>query len=200
MNSMSISHSPWLSLRADVMRRAGTFSWTACMKLLTFSRTFRPIATMRLCQAADQSKGVPRLFLPLFKIAHRMATASACVDLPWSTNIGAGLSIAHGWGMVVSPQAVIGKNVTLYHGVTLGQRDRISPDGRRSIAFPTIEDEVWVGPHAIIVGGVTIGHGSRVAGGAVVTQDVAPHSIIGGNPAVVMKRNCVPDILNPAPV
>jgi serine O-acetyltransferase len=101
---------------------------------------------------------------------------------------------------VVSPGTRIGKNVTLFHGVTIGQRDHIGRDGSRETSYPVLEDQVWVGPHAIIVGGVTIGHGSRVAGGAFVTESVAPRTIVGGNPAMVLKTDAVPDIINPAQV
>jgi len=122
------------------------------------------------------------------------------MDLYWRTVVGPGFLIIHGWGLVVSPGTRIGKNVTLLHGATLGQRDRIARDGSREKAYPVLEDQVWVGPYAIIVGGVTIGHGSRVAGGAFVTESVAPRTIVGGNPAMVLKTDAVPDIINPAPV
>lgn len=95
---------------------------------------------------------------------------------------------------------MIGSNVTLFHGVTLGRRDRISQAGEREIQFPVLESEVWVGPHAIIVGGVTIGRGSRIGGGSFVTENIPPFSVVSGNPARIVKSNCTPDVINPAPV
>lgn len=65
--------------------------------------------------------------------------------------------------------------------------------------YPVLEDEVWVGPHAIIVGDVTVGRGSRIAGGAFVTESVPPYSVVIGNPAVIVKNNCTPDVMFPAP-
>ena len=129
-----------------------------------------------------------------------MATHTAAIDLPWRTNIQGGFCVTHGWGLVVSEGAKIGSNVTLFHGVTLGRRDRIGEQDQRITDYPIVEDDVWIGPHAIIVGGVTIGQGSRVAGGAFVTKDVAPHSIVGGNPAVLLKLNCTPDVMNRAEI
>jgi Serine acetyltransferase len=111
-----------------------------------------------------------------------------------------GLALTHAWGLVVSPGTRIGNNVTLFHGVTLGRRDRISREGDRSTEYPVLEDEVWVGPHAIIVGGVTIGRGSRIAGGAFVTESVPPYSVVSGNPASIVRSNCMPDVMHPAPV
>lgn len=119
------------------------------------------------------------------------------MDLPWRTKIGPGFTITHGWGLVISPGATIGSNVTVYHGVTIGQKDRISPNGRVT-AYPTIQDEVWTGAHAVIVGGVVIGRGARIAPGTIVTSDVEPHSIVGGNPMCVIRTDARPDVVNPA--
>jgi len=107
------------------------------------------------------------------------------------------LAITHGWGTVVSENTVVGRNVTLLHGVTLGRRDRVAADGSRTVTgSPTIEDEVWIGPHATIIGPVTIGRGSRIAGGAWVCESVPAYSIVLGNPARVVKSGCVPDVMN----
>lgn len=51
-----------------------------------------------------------------------------------------------------------------------------------------IEDDVWIGCNAIILKGVTIGTGAVIAAGAVVTKDVAPYSIVGGNPAKLIRK------------
>ncbi len=86
---------------------------------------------MRLCQAVANSRGVIAMMLPFFKLLHRIATHWAVVDFPWDAEIGAGLALTHGWGLVVTPGARIGSNVTLFHGVTLGCRDSISREGVR---------------------------------------------------------------------
>lgn len=52
----------------------------------------------------------------------------------------------------------------------------------------TIEDEVWIGANAVVTAGVTVGKHSVVAGGSVVTKDVPPYSIVGGNPAKLLKQ------------
>lgn len=122
------------------------------------------------------------------------------MDLPWSTQVGPGIALTHGWGLVVNAGARIGANVTLFHGVTLGRRDRIDSTGAREIGYPILEDEVWVGPHAVIVGNVRIGRGSRIAAGALVTSDVPARSVVVGNPGVVTREDCLPDVMNPAPL
>jgi serine O-acetyltransferase len=65
-------------------------------------------------------------------------------------------------------------------------------------SYPTIEDEVWIGPHAVIAGGVVVGRGSRIAPGTIVTGDVEPYSIVGGNPMRVIRTNALSDVVNPA--
>lgn len=69
---------------------------------------------------------------------------------------------------------------TLNHGLAPQSRGRLEP---KPIV---IEQEVWIGSHATILGGVTIGRGSIVAAGAVVTKDVPPMTILGGVPAKVL--------------
>jgi len=192
--------SSWAAVRADTHRQYGRFSLGRLAGGFLTRRTFRVVVTLRLCQGAAACGGLGRLALPFCRVLHRWAAHSAGVDLPWRTAAGAGLSLPHGWGLVVNQGARIGSNVTLFHGVTLGRRDRISRDGERSTGYPVLEDEVWVGPHAIVVGGVTIGRGSRIAGGAYVTESVPPHSIVTGNPATIAKSDCAPDVVHPAPL
>ncbi len=191
---------PWIALQAYTFRQYGRFTLGCLIKGAVSHRTFRVIVAMRLCQRVAASQGLFRITLPIFKFFYLMTAHTAGVDLSWRTEIGSGLALTHGWGLVVNPNAKIGKNVTLFHGVTLGRRDRISRDGRRITEYPVIKDDVWIGPHAIIVGGITIGRGSRIAGGAFVTDDIPPYSIVSGNPAVIVKSNCMPDVVNPAPM
>lgn len=186
-------------LKADTIRKRGTYKLRYVWSGYFSDRTFRPMVTLRLCQATGQSKYLGRITHFFFRYMHRCACNRAGIDLPWRTKIAGGFSLTHGWGVVMNPNAVIGKNVTFFNGVTLGQRDRISKDGKRTTEYPVIEDEVWIGPHAIIVGGVVIGKGSRIAGGSFVMQSIPPYSTVMGNPAIVVKSGSHPDVHNPAP-
>lgn len=183
-------------LKADAYRQFGYYSWGKSFKHTITSGTFRVVVAVRLCQA----RGPLRLLRVPFKIFHRLACHMAGIELPSDTRIGGGLALTHGRGIVINHNARIGNNVTIFHGVTIGQRDRVSPDGTRTTEYPVIEDEVWIGPYAIIVGGITIGRGSRIAGGAFVTRDIPPYSVVVGNPAAIVKTGCTPDVDNRAPV
>jgi maltose O-acetyltransferase len=82
----------------------------------------------------------------------------------------------------------IGKNVNVSDGVVIitAKHDVNSPQFEARYEPITIEDWAWVATNAIVLAGVTIGEGAVVAAGAVVTKDVAPYSIVGGNPGKVI--------------
>jgi serine O-acetyltransferase len=181
------------TIKADLTRYYGRYSPALLARAVLLERTFRVVLTLRLCQAAPS-----RPLRIAAVVLHRIASGKAAVDLPWKTRIGPGFRLFHGWGAVVNTESVIGADVSLFHGVTLGQGDRIAADGSRTTGYPVIEDEVWIGPHAVVVGGVTIGRGARIAAGAVVTRDVEPHTMVAGNPATVVRTGVPADVLNPA--
>jgi serine O-acetyltransferase len=100
--------------------------------------------------------------------------------------IGQGFFIDHGMGVVIGETSVIGNNVTIYHGVTLGG---VSLEkGKR---HPTIEDEVVIGAGAKILGNITVGSQSRIGANAVVVKDIPPDSVVVGVPGRIMHKNHV---------
>ncbi len=145
------------TVKADVVRLHGRYSFNLLITSFLFDRPFRPIFTLRLCQMLASTSTLWRLLLPLCRLLHGWMTHRAGIDFSWRTVVGAGFCITHGWGLVITPKAVIGRNVTVFHGVTIGRKDQILPNGERITTYPTIEDEVWIGPHAIIIGGVIVG-------------------------------------------
>ena len=185
------------ALKADTFRLFGRFSWLLAAKAMVSNQAFLVVAAVRCCQSAQRQPVFWRklLLLPA-RVLHLLACRASGIELPWRTAIKPGLALTHGRGIVVNVNASIGQNVTLFHGVTLGQRDAIASDGSRKTRYPVIEDNVWIGPYAIIVG-VTVGKGSRIAGGACVLEDVPAHSIVVGNPGKIVKTGCAPDVVNP---
>lgn len=97
--------------------------------------------------------------------------------------IGEGFFIDHGMGVVIGETTVIGKCVTMYQGVTLGGTGK-----ERGKRHPTIEDNVVIGVGAVILGSITIGHGSKVGAGAVVVQEVPASCTVVGIPGRVVVR------------
>jgi len=95
---------------------------------------------------------------------------------------------------IIGP-VTIGSHVNLAQGITVtalnhnfeNSKKRIDEQGVSTSAV-VIEDDIWIGANAVILPGVTIGHHSVVAAGAVVTKDVPPHSLVAGVPAKVIKQ------------
>jgi serine O-acetyltransferase len=96
------------------------------------------------------------------------------------TQIAEGLYIGHFGAIVINPKAIIGKNCTLTHGVTIGQANRGKLKG-----YPTIGHRVWLGTNSVIVGNIKIGNNVLVAPGAYVNFDVPDNSIVLGNPGKI---------------
>ena len=180
----------------DTYREFGRFSWWLVLKGAILSPGFRVVLSVRCCQSAQRSPPPLRWLLLPARIFHRFASHLAGVEFPWQTSIGPALALRHARGIVVNSGARIGGNVTLFHGVTLGQRDQIFSDGSRITSYPVIEDDVWIGPHGIVVGGVVVGKGSRIAGGAFVSKTIPPKCLVVGNPGQIVKTDCEPDVGN----
>ena len=99
------------------------------------------------------------------------------------TQIGEGFYLGH-WGtVVINPKTIIGRNCNIAQGVTIAQSNR----GKRQ-GTPTIGDQVWIGPNAVIVGNITIGDNVLIAPNAYVTTDVPSNSVVLGNPAIIKPR------------
>ena len=108
------------------------------------------------------------------------------VEIHPGAQLGRRLLIDHGMGVVIGETAVVGNDVTLYQGVTLGGTGSDNTSGKR---HPTLCDCVFVGNNANILGNITIGQNSRVGAGSVVLRDVPPNSTVVGVPAHIIYRN-----------
>jgi serine O-acetyltransferase len=105
------------------------------------------------------------------------------IEIHPGATIGERLFIDHGMGVVIGETTIIGEDVTLYQGVTLGGTGKDT--GKR---HPTLRDRVVVGVGATILGNVTIGRGTKVGGGAVVVNDVPPNCTVVGVPGRIVVR------------
>jgi len=104
------------------------------------------------------------------------------VEIHPGARIGRRFFIDHGMGVVIGETAIVGDDVMLYHGVTLGGKaPRHTPPGTKR--HPTLEDGVTVGAGAKVLGDVTIGAWSAIGANAVVTKDAPAHSLLLGIPA-----------------
>ena len=116
-------------------------------------------------------------------ISQRAARRTGIEIHPGAT-IGKGFFIDHGNGVIIGETAIIGDNVTLYQGVTLGGTGK--EQGKR---HPTIGNNVMISAGAKILGSFTIGDNSKIGAGSVVLEEVPPNSTVVGVPGHVVKRN-----------
>lgn len=135
------------------------------------------VLTLFRCAHSARGSGTrPRVVSLPIGIVYRLVVDWVMgIELPWKTSVGPGLRLDHGFGLVVNDAVVIGSNVVLRHGVTLGRRSEIDD-------CPRLEDGVDIGAGAIVMGRIVLGTDAVVGAGAVVMIDVPAGCSIVGNP------------------
>ena len=108
------------------------------------------------------------------------------IEIHPGAQIGKGFFIDHGNGVIIGETTIIGDNVTLYQGVTLGGTGK--EHGKR---HPTIGDNVMISAGAKVLGSFTVGANSKIGAGSVVLEEVPPNSTVVGVPGRVVKRDNV---------
>ena len=106
------------------------------------------------------------------------------IEIHPGATIGKGLFIDHGSGVIIGETTIIGDNVTLYQGVTLGGTGK--EQGKR---HPTLEDNVMVSAGAKILGSFTIGENSKIGAGSVVLEEVPPNCTVVGVPGRIVRMD-----------
>jgi len=142
---------------------------------LLWSRGVQAVALYRIAHWCHR-----RRLRPLSELLLRVSQLVWSVDIDFRAQIGPGLVLRHPMGIVVGRDVRIGRNVTMFHGVTLGIRGS-APDGQ-----PTIGELVLLGAGAAVLGPVEVGAESAVGANAVVTASIPPRSVAVGNPARVV--------------
>ncbi|MBO4373600.1 MAG: serine O-acetyltransferase [Lachnospiraceae bacterium] len=120
-------------------------------------------------------------FLARFFSQH--AARRTGIEIHPGAQIGKGFFIDHGAGVIIGETTVIGDNVTLYQGVTLGGTGK--EKGKR---HPTIGNNVMISTGAKVLGSFTIGDNSKIGAGSVVLEEVPPNCTVVGVPGRIVKR------------
>lgn len=117
-------------------------------------------------------------------LAHRARRVTG-IEIHPGASLGRRILMDHGMGIVIGETAIVGDDVTLFHGVTLGGIGG-EPGAKR---HPTVEDGVLIGTGTAVLGDITIGAYSKIGANSVVLKDIPPHCTAVGSPAEVVKRN-----------
>lgn len=132
------------------------------------------IKCLRKCQ---DSKGILQYY---YRFRLHQLSLKTQIQIPYTTKIGEHFSIGHLGTVIINPGSVLGDNVCVNAGVTIGQENRGVRQG-----CPTIANNVWIGPNAVVVGKVNIGNNVLIAPNAYVNFDVPDDSVVIGNPGVI---------------
>ena len=119
----------------------------------------------------------------LARLISNIARHRTGIEIHPGATIGKGLFIDHGMGVVIGETAVVGNNVTMFHGATLGGTG--NEKGKR---HPTVGDNVVIGASAKILGNIYIASGTKVGANAVVLKDTSLNSTLVGIPAEEIKK------------
>lgn len=114
----------------------------------------------------------------------QIAVRKTGIEIHPGATIGKGLFIDHGSGVIIGETAIIGDNVTLYQGVTLGGTGKET--GKR---HPTLCDNVMVSAGAKIIGSFTIGENSKIGAGSVVLEEIPPNCTVVGVPGRIVRQD-----------
>lgn len=106
------------------------------------------------------------------------------IQIPTKVKIDKGFYIGHFGTIIINPDVIIGKNVNIASGVTIGKTNRGD-----KVGVPQIGNTVWIGTNAVIVGKITIGDDVLIAPNAYVNFDVPSHSVVLGNPGVIHSKD-----------
>jgi serine O-acetyltransferase len=164
----------WKTLLADTLelRRAAHFSedTQGLLKTMLTCDGYRILVMNRLREAAR------KFHVPAVNAVLRSAQqAMAGIEIGKDVTLGRGVYFVHPVGVVIGGNSRIGDRVRFYGSNTIGTA--------RDDGYPTIEDDVWIGAGARILGPITIGARSRIGANAVVVDDVPPDSVAVGIPA-----------------
>ncbi|MBR4807973.1 MAG: serine O-acetyltransferase [Lachnospiraceae bacterium] len=143
--------------------------------------SFRVIIAYRIAHKLYEKK---HYFLA--RLISQIAAHRTGIEIHPGAEIGKGLFIDHGSGVIIGETSIIGDNVTLYQGVTLGGTGK--EHGKR---HPTLKDNVMVSAGAKILGSFTIGENSKIGAGSVVLHEIPDNCTVVGVPGRVVRRNNV---------
>lgn len=180
-------------IKADLFRYSGQTGKKALRKYKRCSGGFYFTYAMRQCAFYRDQKFFKHILYPYYKLKKNRAGLRFGFDIYEKTEIGKGLHIAHFGTLVVHADAVLGDNVSLSHGVTIGQTVK------NGVArTPVIGNNVYIAPGAKVIGGIKVGNNVAIGANAVVTHDVPDNAVVAGVPARILGYEGAGDyVINP---
>ncbi len=176
---------------SDLFRITGNVRFTALLRHIFLGGSYKYNFWMRTCHYARTNLLLKYTIYPIAMFMLHKQTYKLGISIPASTEIDSGFYIGHFGGIVVNGKSVIGKNCNISQGVTLGQANRGKNKG-----YPTLGDNVYIGPGAKIVGAIKIGNNVAIGANCVVTKDIPDNSVVVGIPGKVISQDGATGYIN----
>lgn len=167
--------------KSDYYRMTGKkyrFSPKSCVEMM-FKNNLKYVWVLRKLQTPACKPLKPFLELYRFHLSKKHG-----LDIHANTKIGKGFAIFHAYCIAINPSSVLGDNINISKGVTIGLSARGKYRG-----CPTIGNQVYIGSNATIVGNIKIGNNVLIAPNSFVNRDVPDNSIVIGNPSTIISKD-----------
>lgn len=182
-------------LRADIDRylfevergRSGRTGLVARLRVLMFYPGLWAIVSYRVTHHAFglRPRRLGHSCGLLAQLWQRLVLAQTGIEIDYRAHVGPGLMIPHSGFIVIGPVR-IGRHCTISQGTTIGHST--TEESSDDWAKPVLEDRIWVGPGAVIAGGIHVGADAVVGANSVLTRDVPPGGVVLGVPARLTAR------------
>lgn len=176
-------------IEEDLFRRTGRKPSFKLFITELYIPQFRFVFLKRKCEKYRNSN---KVFFIFWRLIYEHYKIKYGIDIPAKVKIGHGFRIGHIGGIVVNPDTIIGNNVDIYNGVTIGATFRGNYQG-----VPKIGNNVWIGPNTIIVGNITIGDDVLIAPGSYINKSIPSHSVVYSSQSIYKtKENATESYIN----
>ncbi len=157
---------------------------THLLAILLLTQGFWASSIYRIAHVVRKARSRSLLWMGpdiFFMFIQKWVEIITSIELPADCEVGPGLYLGHFGPTIVNGRVRIGENCNLSQGVTIG----VSQRGQRK-GVPVIGNRVYIGPNAIVIGGIEIGNDVAIGAGAVVTHSIPDRAVVAGNPARVI--------------
>lgn len=180
-------------VRSDLFRIDRSNDYKSLWKALFTNEGFKYVFWFRIYHYTISVKALRYSLRFFVRVIYRHYTYKLGISIPGKTHIGKGLKINHFSDIVINSECIIGDNLTISNGVTIGRSDRGDREG-----CPIIGNGIYIGPGAKVFGNITIGNNVAIGANAVVTKDIEDNGVAVGIPAkVVSYKGAVEYVKNP---
>lgn len=166
-------------IAADQFRYHGKAGARDFLSLWFHETGFKFTVVMRTCAFLRSQRWSRYGFYHLCLLWHRRLQVKYSTYIDFATRIGPGLYLGHACAIVVNGRTVIGRDCTLSQSVTLGKAN----DRSRHPGCPIIQDRVYIGPGAVVIGAITLEDDCAVGPNSVVVKPVPSMAVVSGIPA-----------------